>query len=63
SSVNSSAMRAAGFANMSLVAVNGSLPFWHKYGFRAIGPKALEPELPAKLDSYESTARFMVKPF
>lgn len=56
-------MRAAGFANMSLVAVNGSLPFWHKYGFRAIGPKALEPELPAKLDSYESTARFMVKPF
>ena len=28
--------RSAGFATMSLVAVNGSLPFWHKHGFRAV---------------------------
>lgn len=50
--------RAAGFANVSLVAVNGSLPFWHKHGFRAV--KA--PELEEKLQSYEAAARFMVKP-
>jgi len=55
--------RARGFANMSLVAVNGSVPFWHKHGFRAAAPKGLEPELLAKLASYEATARFMVKSF
>lgn len=49
--------RTAGFANMSLVAVNGSLPFWHKHGFRAV--KA--PELEEKLASYEAAARFMTK--
>ena len=37
--------RAAGFANMSLVAVNGSLPFWHKHGFRPVAA----PELADKL--------------
>jgi GNAT superfamily N-acetyltransferase len=51
--------RASGFANMSLVAVNGSLPFWHKHGFRA----QAAPELADKLASYEAAARFMVKPF
>ena len=53
--------RLHGFATMSLVAVNGSLPFWHKHGFRAVRPQALEPALTAKLASYESAARFMVK--
>jgi GNAT superfamily N-acetyltransferase len=50
--------RSAGFATMSLVAVNGSLPFWHKHGFRA----QTVPELAEKLASYEDAARFMVKP-
>ncbi|WDR00361.1 GNAT family N-acetyltransferase [Devosia sp. J2-20] len=55
--------RGRGFAHMSLVAVNGSLPFWHKHGFRALSPSVLAPELIAKLASYEATARFMVKSF
>jgi GNAT superfamily N-acetyltransferase len=50
--------RAAGFANLSLVAVNGSLPFWYKHGFRAVQA----PELADKLASYEGAARLMVKP-
>lgn len=49
--------RGAGFATMSLVAVNGSLPFWHKHGFRAV--KA--PELDDKLRSYEAAARLLSK--
>lgn len=55
--------RGRGFANMSLVAVNGSVPFWHKHGFRAVAPSALAAELVAKLNSYEAAARFMVKTF
>lgn len=51
--------RGAGFANVSLVAVNGSLPFWHKHGFRAVAA----PELADKLASYEANARLLVKPF
>ena len=51
--------RAMGLASVSLVAVNGSLPFWYKHGFRAL--KA--PELEAKLGSYEAAARYMVKRF
>lgn len=50
--------RAAGFANMSLVAVNGSLPFWHKHGFRPVAA----PELADKLASYETAARLLSKP-
>lgn len=50
--------RAQGFANISLVAVNGSQPFWHKHGFRVVNV----PELKEKLASYEAAARFMVKP-
>lgn len=50
--------RAQGLPTTSLVAVNGSVPFWHKHGFRAV--KA--PELTKKLESYEASARFMVKP-
>ena len=49
--------RTAGFANMSLVAVNGSIPFWTKHGFRPFPA----PELAEKLLSYEEAARFMVK--
>ena len=51
--------RARGFATASLVAVNGSLPFWYKHGFRA--EKA--PELADKLASYEPAARLMVRRF
>lgn len=51
--------RSTGLASVSLVAVNGSLPFWYKHGFRAL--KA--PELDEKLASYEVTARYMVKHF
>jgi GNAT superfamily N-acetyltransferase len=50
--------RARGFPSISLVAVNGSQPFWHKHGFRA----QAVPELAEKLSSYEAAARFMVKP-
>ncbi|MDB5530903.1 MAG: family N-acetyltransferase [Devosia sp.] len=50
--------RAGGFPNLSLVAVNGSQPFWHKHGFRVVNAS----ELAEKLASYEATARFMVKP-
>lgn len=46
----------AGFARMSLVAVNGSQGFWHKQGFVA---EAL-PGLETKLASYEASARLMV---
>lgn len=49
--------RSRGFANMSLVAVNGSIPFWTKHGFRPFPA----PELADKLLSYEAAARFMVK--
>lgn len=48
---------AMGFASMSLVAVNGSLPFWEKQGFTAQN----RPELAEKLAAYEEAARYMVK--
>lgn len=51
--------RAAGFPSVSLVAVNGSLPFWYKHGFREVAA----PELIDKLGSYEQAARLMVKRF
>ena len=51
--------RGAGFASASLVAVNGSLPFWYKHGFREVPA----PELVQKLASYEAAARLMVKRF
>ncbi|HTM78066.1 MAG TPA: GNAT family N-acetyltransferase [Devosia sp.] len=49
--------RAMGFPSISLVAVNGSQPFWHKHGFRVLPV----PELSEKLASYEAAARFMVR--
>ena len=51
--------RGAGFASASLVAVNGSLPFWYKHGFREVPA----PELVQKLASYGAAARLMVKRF
>lgn len=45
------------FATLSLVAVNGSEPFWVKQGF---APLDL-PELSGKLLSYEPSARYMEK--
>lgn len=49
--------RAAGFANMSLVAVNDSAAFWEKHGFRIVG----DPALAAKLGSYGPDARLMAR--
>ncbi|ODT77311.1 MAG: GNAT family N-acetyltransferase [Pelagibacterium sp. SCN 64-44] len=51
--------RTAGFAHVSLVAVNGSQPFWRRHGF-AVEER---PELAGKLASYEAAARLMVHRF
>ena len=51
--------RLAGFPSVSLIAVNGSLPFWYKHGFRAVAA----PELVDKLNSYEPAAKLMVRRF
>ena len=48
---------ARGFATLSLVAVNGSEPFWTKQGFVPLDL----PELAGKLLSYEPGARYMEK--
>lgn len=42
---------------MSLVAVNGSLPFWSRFGFAPVDA----PELAGKLESYDGAARYMVR--
>jgi GNAT superfamily N-acetyltransferase len=49
--------RLGSFASASLVAVNGSLPFWYKHGFRTVPA----PELAEKLRSYEDAARLMAR--
>ena len=46
-----------GYPTMTLVAVNGSVPFWEKHGFVV----ADVPDLYGKLLSYEEGARYMVK--
>jgi GNAT superfamily N-acetyltransferase len=43
--------------NVSLVAVNRSVPFWSRFGFEIVA----EPELAAALLSYDAEARFMVR--
>ncbi|MGN6489424.1 MAG: GNAT family N-acetyltransferase [Devosia sp.] len=48
---------AEGYPTMSLVAVNGSVPYWEKRGFKATEEDALY----AKLLSYEEGARYMVR--
>lgn len=49
---------ARGLATLSLVAVNGSQPFWSRLGFL----RRDVPELTGKLLSYEAGAGYMVKP-
>lgn len=44
--------------NLSLVAVNASVGFWGKQGFSVVA----DPRLGAKLSSYGSDARFMMRP-
>lgn len=46
------------FGPLSLVAVNGSVPFWTKFGFMVQD----QPALSEKLKSYDNTARYMVRP-
>jgi len=48
--------RQAGLPCLSLVAVNGSIPFWTRLGF-AVQER---PELASKLRSYEAAAQWMV---
>lgn len=49
--------RAEGYPNMTLVAVNGSMPFWERHDFTVVDV----PELYGKLLSYEASARYMVR--
>ncbi|QCK88659.1 GNAT family N-acetyltransferase [Phreatobacter aquaticus] len=49
---------AAGLADLSLVAVNGSAPFWRRQGFETVS----RPDLDAKLATYGEGARYMVRP-
>ncbi|GGE51771.1 N-acetyltransferase [Agaricicola taiwanensis] len=49
--------RREGLASMSLVAVNGSIPFWVRHGFAVVDA----PELEEKLRSYEDAARLMMR--
>lgn len=46
-----------GVPNVSLVAVNKSVPFWSRFGFAVVA----DPALDAKLKSYDDDARFMVR--
>ena len=50
--------RAAGFAQVALVAVNGTEAFWQRHGFSPAGGAALA----AELASYGGGARFMTRP-
>jgi ribosomal protein S18 acetylase RimI-like enzyme len=45
----------AGLPRLALVAVNGSLGFWQRQGFRELH----DPALAAKLASYDDAARYM----
>jgi GNAT superfamily N-acetyltransferase len=45
------------FPNISLIAVNGSVPFWARRGFHIVAV----PEIESKLRGYEDAARFMVR--
>jgi ribosomal protein S18 acetylase RimI-like enzyme len=51
--------RETGLGNVSLVAVNSSVPFWSRFGFDVVS----DPALDAKLRSYDDAARFMVLRF
>ena len=47
----------SGFATASLVAVNGSQPFWQRQGFALVDV----PHLAEKLGAYEPGARYMTR--
>lgn len=47
--------RHSGLANLSLIAVNDSVAFWQKLGFKIVDDNALKE----KLKSYDELARFM----
>jgi len=49
--------RADGWSEMALVAVNGAAPFWEGRGFVVVET----PALAAKLQSYGSDARYMMR--
>jgi len=49
--------QAMAFPTISLVAVNGSVPFWERQGFVTQN----RPDLAEKLTAYEEAARYMVK--
>jgi ribosomal protein S18 acetylase RimI-like enzyme len=46
-----SAARAAGLSHMTLVAVNGSAPFWSRMGFRRTADEAVQKSARAKYDA------------
>ena len=45
------------FANVSLIAVNNSVAFWDRHGFRVV----VDTSLDGTLRSYDDQARFMVR--
>lgn len=47
----------SGFTSMSLIAVNGSAPFWERHGFS----EEADPSLALKLESYGTDSVFMKK--
>lgn len=49
--------RNSGFASMALVAVNASVGFWQRHGFRETHDAALD----RKLASYDDAARYMTR--
>lgn len=49
--------RAGGWATIALVAVNDAVDFWRGHGFAV----RQTPEMTAKLASYGSDARYMVR--
>ena len=51
--------RASGFTSVSLIAVNGSEPFWSRFGFAVEDVGGLKQ----KLLSYDTDARYMVRRF
>lgn len=51
-------VRAEGWAQIALVAVNDAAAFWQRHGFAAID----SPDLRAKLASYGADARYLVRP-
>lgn len=48
---------ALGISNVSLVAVNKSVPFWSRFGFEVMSV----PALAARLLTYDAAARYMVR--